>query len=254
MSLDANVEKLPSAPLQEVVFELLWELGQDEHGTPDDRGFDLALGIFAEIVGGNLPFIARKVLHGVPAGQSRLFPIPFHQFWKAENCWPVVQIGPGILVINDIEANYAWNGFKTITTHTINALLKAYKTELKFISIRLKYINAYDIGKYDGLAFMNKNFNISLHNDLGQYNNPALFSFNQKFNLGESGNLDFQISSAVNASAKPAIIWQSVFSKDGSIYESEIDLWLEDAHTFLSDHFKSILKPHFYAKFTTQKN
>jgi hypothetical protein len=55
----SHIEKLPNAPLQEVIFELLWVTENDEQG------------------------------------------FPVHQFWKGENEWPVVQIGPGILVVND---------------------------------------------------------------------------------------------------------------------------------------------------------
>ena len=49
MSSISNYKKLPNAPLQEVVFEVLWELQEDEAGMPYDAGFDLAQGVFARM-------------------------------------------------------------------------------------------------------------------------------------------------------------------------------------------------------------
>ena len=31
---------------------------------------------------------------------------PVHQFWKGEKEWPLFQIGPGIIMVNETAANY----------------------------------------------------------------------------------------------------------------------------------------------------
>jgi len=44
-----------------------------------------------------------------------------HRFRKGENQWPLVQIGPGIITVNDTEG-YIWEDFKNRIERVVNIL------------------------------------------------------------------------------------------------------------------------------------
>jgi uncharacterized protein (TIGR04255 family) len=250
MSIKNHIEKLPNAPLQEVVFELLWEMDFDNFGKPVDLNFEFAQGIFAEKIKKEFPFHKRTVPEEFPL---TIYPKPVHQFWKNENLWPVVQIGPGILVINDIEKNYTWKDYKNLIIQVLGILSGAYDKELKYITVSLKYIDAVEITQNNYLDFINNNFNIRLDNN---FNNPGSITnikINETFAVDEIGKFDILISSGMSRNNQPAIIWQSNIFNNGKFHNKEILSWIEEAHNIVSDHFKKIVKKPFYASFNNPK-
>jgi len=118
------MSKLPNAPLQEVILEVKWELSLDQSTkTFIDPGFELALGKFHNSLVENFPFAKTKVPHQIPiqmlGHQTKL------QFWTGENVWPVVQLGPGILAINDTDKNYEWaKTFYPLVQKALSSLLE----------------------------------------------------------------------------------------------------------------------------------
>lgn len=254
MDIEKHIEKLPNAPLQEVVFELLWELETSEDGTPTDTDYELSLGIFAEKIKPMFPHTVKKGIGTLPGIPISFYPYPKYQFWKAPAVWPVVQIGPGILVVNDIEKNYTWANFKTHIHTALDALDIAYQTQLKIMAVRLKYIDAIDIGSQAPLSFINEYFNLSVINNFGSGQQPQSINIVQRFAQDELGFLDISLSSAIKAPGVPSILWQSVISKESSMLRQGLNNWLENTHAILSSHFKQLVKPHFYARFTDDNN
>src|SRR5690349_17712708 len=99
--------KLPRAPLQEVIFEIRWELDIDPSNNQQlDMGYALAQGKLQEIVKAEFPHYQRKMPHGFP---DQLFKYQtVGQYWTKPDTWPVLQLGPGIFTINATEVNYDW--------------------------------------------------------------------------------------------------------------------------------------------------
>lgn len=250
MNNKKHQEKLPNAPLQEVVFELLWEIEKDEHGFPHDVGYDFAQGIFAESIKKDFPAHKKTPFENAP---FRAYPVPVHQFWQKENEWPVIQLGPGLLVVNDIEANYTWNKYKKLVNKIVDLLCKAYENNMNFMKVRLKYIDAFEAGDVNLLQFINENFMLKLQNDFTTDTNPAFVNINQTFTLGSIGHLDVLLSTGWSPNNLPAVIWQSTIIYEGSLTLSRLSDWLDKAHTEASNHFKKIVSKDFYAKFTKEK-
>lgn len=246
MAKREHIEKLPNAPLQEVVFELLWEMDYDSSGRPFDQGFEFAQGIFAEKIKKEFHFHKRTIPEGFPL---TTYPKPIHQFWKGVNEWPVIQIGPGILTINDIEKNYTWKEFKKLVTKTIKVFINAYKKELKFIISGLKYIDAVEIGENDFLTFINDNFNIKLTNNFVSSGKITNVKINETFFIKDIGDLDILISSGMSKNSKPSVIWQSKILKRENFSFQDIIPWVDKAHAVVSEHFKQTIKDSFYASF-----
>ncbi|MCK9452745.1 MAG: TIGR04255 family protein [Bacteroidales bacterium] len=242
--------KLPNAPLQEVIFEMLWEIGRDEHGIPLDEEFNFAKGVFANLTKHDFPFRKKAPLAGMPIS---LYPAPVHQFWKAENTWPVLQIGPGMLVVNDIEANYTWDNYKKLIHKAIKYLAKSWQKELTFITIRLKYIDAYTIGDKNKINFINNNFNLRLDNPFIENIDVDNLNLNQSFKLAQNNFLEVLLSTGLSHDNKPALIWQSTVYYEGKMAQNQLAEWLDKAHEIASNHFKQFINPDFYAKFTQDK-
>ncbi len=250
MATGKHIEKLPNAPLQEVIFELLWEMNYDNSGYPVDLDFEFAQGIFAQKIEKEFPVRKRTLPEGAPL---RIYPKPIHQFWKGENIWPVIQIGPGILTVNDVEQNYIWKEYKKLITKAVKILTEAYNKELKYIKIGLKYIDAVEIGDRDYLSFINDHFDINFTNNFDHTGEIINIKINETFSIENVGNLDILISSGVSKNNKHAVIWQSNISNNEKLTGQNIITWLESAHQIVSDHFKKIVKDSFYASFTKPK-
>jgi uncharacterized protein (TIGR04255 family) len=242
--------KLPNAPLQEVIFELLWEIGRDEKGFPFDEDFNFAKGVFADITKHDFPFRNNTAFD---ANQLRFYPVPIHQFWRAENSWPVLQIGHGMLVVNDIEANYTWDNFKKLIHQAIDYLLKSWQKKLSFLSVRLKYIDAYEIGETNKLKFINDNMRLSLQNDFRPNDEVINLNLNQTFKLNQNNFLEVVLASGVSPDNKPAIIWQSNVYFEGKMNQEQLLQWLDYAHEVASNHFKQFITKDFYDKFSQNK-
>ncbi len=250
MAEKQHIEKLPNAPLQEVVFELLWEMDYDNSGKPIDPEFEFAQGLFAGKIKKDFPLHKRTIPEGAPFS---IYPKPIHQFWKGENQWPVVQLGPGILTVNDIEQNYTWKKYKRLVLDTVQLLNTVYTKKLRFIFISLKYIDAVETKGENVLGFINKNFNVDIKNRF-QYDNEIVnLKINETFRIENVGNLDVLISSGFNQEQKPAVLWQSNIFFKHKFFEFDIQKWIEEAHNVVSNHFKEIVKDSFYANFTTTK-
>ena len=87
-STQEYIAKPSKAPLQEIIFELHWELAIDENSNEQyDEGFELAQGIFAETIKKDFPFYKRIVSPLIPL--QLVTGKPVHQFWKSEKLWPI---------------------------------------------------------------------------------------------------------------------------------------------------------------------
>ncbi|HMQ46315.1 MAG TPA: TIGR04255 family protein [Saprospiraceae bacterium] len=248
MRQSEHIHKLPNAPLQEVIFEVLWDIDFDEVGAPQDSGYELAVGVFANMIKNKYPHRQRTLPINAPL---KIYPMPVHQFWVDKNTWPVVQIGPGILAINDTDQNYSWEGnFKNEIDFIIRCLKSSYNDNLKFIQLSLRYIDAVELPESkDVLAFVNENFHIHLSNNYVLEGIISGLNINQFFTFQDSSKLNFVISEGVNAKNKKAVIWQTNFIKKDTEGIDDVLEWADYAHEITSNHFKKSLKPHFYDSF-----
>src|SRR5258708_6704442 len=105
------MSKLPSAPLIEVVFELRWTIEQQEAQSIQYLSGDLYPHIKDKY-----PF--REAIQGFPLfGNS-----PSSRFRVAQNDYPLVQIGPGVLTINTTDAKYFWKEYEAEVIDVIQKL------------------------------------------------------------------------------------------------------------------------------------
>ena len=67
-----------------------------------------------------------------------------HRFRRAKGSWPLVQVGPGIVTLNDIES-YEWQDFQRRIEGVLDALFQEYPDTslLATNEVVLRYLDAY---------------------------------------------------------------------------------------------------------------
>ena len=236
--------KLSKAPLQEVVFELRWE-GEIQNSDYFDEGYDIAVGVYHKNIKESFPIHKKLFQEGIT-----VFGLPMHQYWKGEQKWPVVQHGPCVMAVNDIEENYTWEeSFKPLIFNNIKELTKAYEKPLKFNQLSLLYIDIFkDLD--DVNRFVSDNLNISFNSQIIGFERSEQFNFYHKYVIDEHSTLNLTISTANSSSIEPqnfnALMVNINFIYAGYFSFDSIEGIIEKAHSKTSSYFKNLLKKEYY--------
>jgi uncharacterized protein (TIGR04255 family) len=243
--------KLKKAPLREVIFELFWDLqpSADPGSNPlTDPGYQFAIGVFAnEIRKEGFPVVKRPLPAFIQVQNK-----PEYQFWVKEATWPVVQLGPGMITVNDTDKNYSWddNFFKNIKL-AFNALQTAYQhTPLKFNRIKLQYVNVVEIPENVGSAeFIESEFLVSVASQKvpGKRGDITLV---QTYIQEDGSRLVINIQTGINrATGKQSLIWTISVEQLKYLTPDEIFVWLDKAHNLTSNTFVDTINPKLYDSF-----
>lgn len=144
---------LNKKPLVEAILEVRWELSRTApadvvavHGVAPpmqaDPHFRLLTARLFDRLNEKYPFPEQLPAANLPA---ELFPYTVqHRFRSSENGWPLVQVGPGILTVNE-TTGYEWRTFSDSADHAVRALFSAHPrpSELRVRSLALRYIDAF---------------------------------------------------------------------------------------------------------------
>jgi uncharacterized protein (TIGR04255 family) len=136
-------DRLPSAPLSEVVFELRWQL-QPGPFMPFDPLIMPHLAKFSVAMDDAGFSSIQDITHPQqtgPHGVSR-------RFRKSPDApYPLMQIGPGIFAANE-SLQYTWMTYREQVLEGVKALFASYPTSLGFpllpIYLELRYVDVFD--------------------------------------------------------------------------------------------------------------
>jgi uncharacterized protein (TIGR04255 family) len=247
--------KLPNAPLQEVIFEVKWDLDvKEETNQTYDKGFDIAAGKFSGIVQEKFPVVRRKLPEEIPNNFLNYKTV--YQYKSGEQTWPILQLGPGIFTVNDTDKNYDWNKtYFPLIQQSINWLEKAYTKNLNYRFASLKYIDTIKVNDYDfkgdWKSFISGNLKVSFQNQFDVEGKLSDVQLNQAFKLEDESHLQVSVSSGkTNKLNEPLLIWQIGIQKLKVFEKTELFKWLNRSHDIASDLFKKIVKPDLYDSFT----
>lgn len=172
-----------------------------------------------------------------------------HRFRKSINDWPLIQLGPGIITLND-TSKYEWNDYRK-RIHTLLDVLYAthpQPSNLILSGLSLRYIDAigFESSQDSIFTFLKSkmktdvNLNPKLFISTGVNDMPInidmSFSFksvkplgiiHQRFRRGKKENTE-------------ALIWETVVNTDSDNIpkgKREIRNWIDDAHLLTDDWF-----------------
>ncbi len=245
--------KLNNPPLIEAIFELRWKLQETEQGIKTDPNYKLLVGRIFEKVKTEYPFYEQLPTANIPDEIAGY--IIQHRFRKNKDEWPLIQIGPGIVTLNDTE-EYLWINFEKKINYLLETLYDIYpdaKTNLIINGLSLRYINAvpFDFKNENILDFLKEKFKteINLHQELfgdKKVNKFPIgldlrFSFDSKKPKGIM-NLRFARGKKKEADV---LIWETVVQstpEDTPNIKDKIIAWTNDAHVLTKDWFCRLIK------------
>lgn len=249
----SEISKLPKAPLQEVIFEVRWELDISPFiNKPEDNFLKMALGVFSSLVKKEFPYFVSKYPQDIPSFLVNYQPT--YQFWMGENTWPVYQLGPGIFTVNETEKNYEWQKhFYPLLNNGLKYLIKAYGKELPFNFVSLRYIDVVRVADYGTSGwkeFIEKNFNFKFDNLFNQQGKLSQIQFTQVFKQKDDTDLIISLSNGKNNLNEDIFIWETAVQKNANFTLKDLKSWINQNHKLTSKIFKEICKDEFYDSFT----
>ena len=256
-----EVALLKKAPLVEVIFELRWgQQTRTEHGVSVD--FDPAEQAFLP---GEFKRIAeendfREVEALAKPGQMMMPYQAAHRFRKSKDTWPCLQIGMGILTVNQVNEGYEWESFRESAQLGLTMLEQAHPHSVKELpgkALVLRYLDGFLLpdGEQSFVKFMSDNLAIRL-----QFPNSLLESehFEGVVHTPEfaftlmapelKGKLVCRLQSG-QKEGKDAFVANTAVASSGEevagLAREEMMDWLEKAHTIQHEFFQSFLKPEY---------
>lgn len=251
-----TLESLKNKPLIEAIFEIRWNLEQQSPlGIDPNNQFILAR-LFDRI---NTEYPVYEQLPFAAIPEQMVEGLVRHRF-RSENGWPLVQLGSGVLTVNDTE-NYIWKDFHRRVINVVDDLYIVYpnKQSFRVKNLILKYVDAIDLNLegtevYDFLREKMK-FNLSLNPLLFEKNsinkNPIQLNLQFAFKSNSpKGIVNFRIVKGEKIdnqenTTRDALIWEiTIQSNEPDIPEIPLNLskWLEEAHSVAHNWFFTLVE------------
>lgn len=251
---------LKNKPLVEAIFEMKWYPKKGGPHPTYNPNYELIIGRMYDRLIEEYPFHEPLPQSQIP--DQLIYGVVQHRFRKAKNDWPLVQIGPGIVTVNDTHG-YIWDSFRDNTCKAIDSFYNAYPEpkEINVNSIMLRYIDGMEFN-YDNdniFEFLKNNLKIDvnlyppLFKDTCVNPNPFNFDLNMSFNCEKPLSLiSIRFAKAIRNDKSPGIIWETiVHSTDENIPTLPDDLegWLEQSHEITHDWFFKLIEGELLRRF-----
>lgn len=248
---EGTVSNVNKSSILEVIFEVRWQLTPIPN-TPAlrDPGYPLVYGRLYDRVKERFP-----IVEDLPTTQMQPEANPYvvrHRLRKVKEGWPLMQIGPGILTVNE-GAEFDWKAFKEDASNGYEGVRQFFpsaQVPLKFLKVELRYIHGH---KFEGSAteFMAKSLSTQVKFD------PALFPADK---VGEKQeglllNVGYQLKKPIGqgmlsfslgqVEGQQAIVQQSLIQVAGEDTPQdlvELGRWLDNAQALANHWQKTLIK------------
>jgi len=238
---------LKNNPLVEAIFELRWELRGSIPGTRIEPTYKILIGSIYDKVKDEYPYYEQLPTATIPDEVVRY--IVQHRFRKDKDKWPLIQIGPGIITLNDTEG-YVWEDFKKRIENVIDVLFEVYpqaESNLEINRLLLRYIDAvdFDYAKQNAFDFLKKlKVNIEIDKMLfegsGVSNLPYDFDIKFSFSIDAFDGILLLRFLRGRRKETDVFIWETnVQSINKNVYKSKDQImdWVNNAHELTHSWF-----------------
>jgi len=246
-------QKLGKAPLVEAILEVRWKLTEQAPGVATDPKYKVLVGRLYDRLESVYPFHEPLPTASMP--DEMLSYVVQHRFRSAENKWPLVQVGPGVVTLNETK-NYTWDDFEGRCHELIKHLFDAYPDaarSLVIAGLQLRYIDAvpFEFNRDDILAFMADKLKIHLAFPQKMFQDAPIQSLPAGFNLLSSfpitnpkGAIRLRFTRGMRDN-RDALMWETVVQSDGADVPempAGFQVWLDGAHTLTHDLFFKLIE------------
>lgn len=251
---------LKNKPLVEAIFEMKWKLQEPNPGVTIDPHYKILIGRLYDRLAKEYSYHEQLPTASFP--DEMLGHIVQHRFRKGKDLWPLIQIGPGILTVNDTE-NYIWTDFEKRCTQAVESLFEAYpesKINLQIEGLLLRYINAvdFDYKRNDIFTFLREKMktNVSLpsilFDDISVNRLPIGFDCRFSFpSSSPKGAIHLRFVRG-NRKGLDALIWETMVqsvSEDVPKIPDNFKEWIDGAHTITDDWFFKLIEGELLRRF-----
>ena len=246
-------EKLTHPPLVEAILEVRWQLQEQAPGIAIDPKYKLLVGRLYDRLSDDYPFHEPLPTASMP--DEMLGYVVQHRFRSAEGAWPLVQVGPGLLTLNDTR-DYTWKAFETKSRKLVGELYSAYpdaSSALRISNLQLRYIDAitFDFEAADVQQFLERNLKITLAFSPDLFTDipvkPAPKSLNAMFEFSTEnppGTLRIRLTRGKHQDSDALILEMVLISENADALDMPTGFagWLDAAHNVIHDTFFRMIK------------
>lgn len=251
---------LKNKPLVEAIFEIKWELEESSLGIKIDPYFKILIGKIYERVKDEYPFYEQLPTANIPDEIAGY--VVQYRLRKDEGKWPLIQMGPGIITLNDTEG-YVWEDFERRIHNLLNVLYDAYQdseNSLKINELLLRYIDAVDFNyeKENLFKFLEEKLKVKIQVDEKLFRETGVGDLPQNIDLRLSfPSIDpvgmFHLR-FVRGKRKDidSLIWETmVQTSDNDVPENkdEIIEWVGKAHSLTDRWFFKMIEGELLRRF-----
>lgn len=248
-------------PLIEAIFEVHWHLLHDkETGYYRDVSYPVMYGRMYERLKKDFPF-----MEDLPSQQLQPETSPYivrHRMRKEKNGYPLIQVGPGIVTVNEAKG-YSWESFQSNILKVINAIFDFYpevEDPLRLIRCEIRFLNGVPIEpkNENPLAFLKEKLHTKIEMDsdfylLNQINpQPHSVSLNLAYHLQKPmGHLALSVQLG-QMNRVDAFIFQTLIQSTQETIPSSAKsfvLWLNESHDVAENNFMAFCKGPLMEKF-----
>ena len=254
--------QLKHPPLVEAILEIRWALesGADPQ-VQKDPGYSLLLGKLHDKICGDYPH--HEVLPAAAVPDEISGYVVKHRFRSAPNSWPLVQVGPGILTVNETKKYTTFKDFRPRAISVFEKLFECYPEpgSLRIKSLHFRYIDAieFDYSQKNIWQFIEDKLGVPIALPDTLFSKaiipqPKHFAWQSSFACSEpKGTATLGFATGVK-DRKPALIWdQMVQSVDSDIpaMPEKFEAWIDSAHTILHDWFFKLIAGNLKKEFNS---
>lgn len=251
---------LKNKPLVEAIFELKWLLPEKD-GVQTDPNYKLLIGRLYERIKENYPYHEELPTATLPDEVSSY--LIQHRFRKDKDNWPLIQLGPGILTLNDTE-NYSFDDFqKRISSLLLNFMeMFAEGNKPQISNLILRYIDAieFDYSGKNILDFLQTALKtkVEMPNTLFENKdvNPQPAGINIGFsfscNKPKSTKIGLKFGKGAKKDGVHALMWETLCvtqDKDACGTVESVQQWVKEAHDLTDRWFFTLIEGELLKRF-----
>ncbi len=252
---------LKNKPLVEAILDLRWALPEQQgSGRQGDPHYRLLLGRFSERAEKDYPFHEALPTSRVP--DEIVAHMPQHRFRIGEGNWPLIQIGPGIMTVND-TSGYTWLDFQQRCEAAVQYLFDAHPmvSDLRIQELTLRYIDAvaFDFATNSILDFLSDKMKVklslpeSLFADTHVKRNPSAFNWQVSFIHDKPGGTVTLRFGTGQRDELPSLVWETLVESASDqlpALPQDFPKWLDEAHEITDDWFFKLIEGELERRFS----
>lgn len=248
---------LRNKPLVEAILEVKWSLKKTSSGFPVDPKYELLIGSLREALKARLPHYVRLPIAEVP-GLS-LPHQAHHQYRLESDGWPLVQLGPGVMTVND-TSGYESAKFLDLCNFAFSALLDIFKniddSTPPIEDVMLRYIDADELGGLQPTEFLGKlGVKVEFPAALGKIKvstSAPEFVMKAGFDVSNPPGTLFLSFLTGLKEGKEALIWETTVHSSGDAareFAKSPSVWLDAAYDRGHECFFEMIKGELYDRY-----